>query len=84
MAFLAGYALTTFWLLSALVLWFVAIALGYGVSTPTLSRQIRVLAKSGPESEAYHTLATRGTVVGITLAVLVLLILVLMVFKPTL
>jgi len=84
MAFLAGYALTTFWLLSALVLWFVAIVLGYGIYTPTLSRQIRVLAKSGPESEAYRTLATRGTVVGITLAVLVLLILVLMVFKPTL
>ncbi len=63
---------------------FVAIVLGYGIYTPTLSRQIRVLAKSGPESEAYRTLATRGTVVGITLAVLVLLILVLMVFKPTL
>ena len=84
MAFLAGYALTTFWLLSALVLWVVAIALGYGIYMPTLSRQIRVLAKSGPESEAYRTLATRGTVVGITLAVLVLLILILMVFKPTL
>ncbi len=31
MVFLAGYALTTFWLLSALVLWLVAIALGYAV-----------------------------------------------------
>ncbi len=83
MVFLAGYALTTFWLLSALVLWLVAIALGYGVYTPTLSRQIRVLAKAGPQSEEYRTLSTRGTVVGIILAVLVLLILVLMVFKPT-
>jgi len=83
MAFLAGYALTTFWLLLALVLWLVAIVLGYAVYTPTLSRQIRVLAKAGPESEEYRTLSTRGTVVGIILAVLVLLILVMMVFKPT-
>jgi uncharacterized membrane protein len=84
MVFLAGYMLTTFWLLSALVLWLVAIVLGYGVYTPTLSRQIRVLAKAGPQSEEYRTLSTRGTVVGITLAVLVLLILVMMIFKPAL
>ncbi len=83
MVFLAGYAITAFWLLSALVLWFVAIVLGFAVYTPTLSRQIRVLAKAGPQSEEFRTLSTRGTVVGITLAVLVLLILVLMVFKPT-
>ncbi len=84
MVFLVGYMLTTFWILSALVLWFVAIVLGYAVYTPTLSRQIRVLAKTGPQSEEYRTLSTRGTVVGIILAVVVLLILVMMVFKPTL
>jgi uncharacterized membrane protein len=84
MVFLVGYMLTTFWILSALVLWFVAIVLGYAVYTPTLSRQIRVLAKEGPQSEEYRRLSTRGTVVGIILAVVVLLILVMMVFKPTL
>jgi uncharacterized membrane protein len=84
MAFLARLQLTTFWLLAALVLWVVAIALGYGVYTPTLSRQIRTLAASGASSAEYQRLATRGTVVGIVLAVLVLLILVMMVFKPTL
>jgi uncharacterized membrane protein len=84
MVFLVGYMLTTFWILSALVLWFVAIVLGYAVYTPTLSRQIRVLAKEGPQSEEYRKLSTRGTVVGIILAVVVLIILVMMVFKPTL
>jgi len=84
MVFLAGYQLSTFWLLSALVLWLIAIGLGYGVYTPTLSRQIRVLAQSGPDSNEFRTLSTRGTVVGIILAVLVLLILIMMVFKPTL
>jgi len=34
------------------------------------------------ESAEYQSLATRGTVVGITLALLVLLILVMMVIKP--
>jgi uncharacterized membrane protein len=83
MAFLARFQLTTFWLLAALVLWAAAIVLGYGVYTPTLSRQIRTLATSGASSAEYRALATRGTAVGIVLAVLVLLILAMMVFKPT-
>lgn len=82
MVALVHYQLTTFWLAAALVLWLVAIALGYGVYTPTLRRQIQTLVSSGVQSAEYQSLATRGTVVGITLAVLMLLILVLMVFKP--
>jgi uncharacterized membrane protein len=84
MAYIAPYPLTTFWIAGGIVLWIIAIILGYGVYTPTLSRQIRALAASGPESAEFRALSTRGTVVGITLAVLVTLILVLMVFKPTL
>lgn len=84
MAVLAHYQLTTFWLLTGLILWAIAIVLGYAVYTPTLSRQIRVLATSGADSAEFRALSTRGTVVGITLAVLVALILVMMVFKPTL
>src|SRR5262245_50608276 len=83
MTALGSYPITTFWLLAAIILWVVAIAIGYGVYTPTLSRQIRALAASGPQSREYRALAARGTVVGIVLAVLVALILVLMVFKPT-
>ena len=82
MVALVHYQLTTFWLAAALVLWLVAIALGYGVYTPTLRRQIQTLARFGAESAEYQSLATRGTVVGITLALLVLLILVMMVIKP--
>jgi uncharacterized membrane protein len=85
MVFVAGYnILTTFWLLTALVLWLIAIVLGYAGYTPTLSRQIRVLAAKGAESAEFRRLSTRGTVLGIILAVLVLAILVMMVFKPTL
>ena len=83
MVFVARYQLTTFWIAGGIVLWIIAIILGYGVYTPTLSRQIKVLAASGPESEEFRKLGTRGTIVGITLAVLVTVIIVLMVFKPT-
>lgn len=83
MVFIVPYQLTTFWIAGAIVLWIIAIILGYAVYTPTLSRQIRVLAASGADSAEFRTLSTRGTIVGVTLAVLVLLILILMVFKPT-
>jgi uncharacterized membrane protein len=82
MVWIARLQLTQFWLLSALVLWVVAIAVGYGVYTPTLSGQIRALAKAGAESAEFRQLSTRGTVVGIVLGVLVLSIVVMMVFKP--
>jgi uncharacterized membrane protein len=84
MAFLGRYPITTFWLLAAVILWVIAIAIGYGIYTPTLSRQIRALAASGAQSAEYRAQAARGTVVGIVLAVLVTMILALMVFKPTL
>ncbi len=84
MVLIAGYPLfSTFWLLAALILWIVAVAIGYGLYTPTLSRQIRVLASSGPESAEFQALSSRGQILGIVLAVLVLVILALMVFKPT-
>jgi uncharacterized membrane protein len=84
MFFIAGYPITTFWLDAAAAL-FVAVAiLGFGFYTPTLSRQIRALASSGSESAEFRALSARGTAVGATLGALVLLIVILMVFKPTL
>ena len=82
MVYIARFQLTTFWILGGLILWVVAMVLGYGVYTPTLSNQIKVLAASGAQSAEYQRLANRGTVVGIVLGVLVAVILVLMVFKP--
>jgi uncharacterized membrane protein len=84
MVLIAGYPLfSTFWLLAALILWVAAVAVGYLLYTPTLSRQIRVLATSGAKSADLQALSTRGTILGIVLAVIVLVILALMVFKPT-
>jgi uncharacterized membrane protein len=75
--------LRSFWLETALVLWLVLVILGYGVYTPTLSRQIKVLAAKGPKDEQYRWLDRRGTMAGGAAGVVVLVILGLMVFKPT-
>jgi len=84
MVLIAGYPLfSTFWLLAALILWVVIVAIGIGLYTPTLSRQIRVLAASGAKSEEFQALSMRGQILGIVLGVIVLVILALMVFKPT-
>ncbi|HEX9037502.1 MAG TPA: DUF2269 family protein [Ktedonobacterales bacterium] len=84
MVYVAGYRLTQFWLWGALVLWGVAMIMGYGFYTPTLRQQIKTLAASGAASAEYRRVSNRGTALGITLGVIVALILALMVFKPTL
>jgi uncharacterized membrane protein len=84
MVVVGDLSLTTFWLGLGLGLYVVAVVLGLAVYTPTLRNQIRVLGASGPESAAFRTLARRGQVVGILLAVIVIVIVFLMVTKPTL
>lgn len=82
MAYLTDWALfSQFWLRAGLGLYVVAIVLGAAVYTPTLKRQIRALDVGAP-GEAYRKLAMRGTIVGITLIVIVLAIVWLMVTKP--
>jgi uncharacterized membrane protein len=84
MFFIAGYPLTTFWLDAAAILFIIVAILGFGFYSPTLSAQIRALANSGAESAEYRALSARGTAVGAALGVLVVIIVLLMVIKPTL
>lgn len=83
MVAISFWQITTFWILSALILYAVLILLGIGLYTPTLRRQIRVLETEGPQSEEYRWLARRSTFVGVALAILVVIIVALMVLKPT-
>jgi uncharacterized membrane protein len=83
MVVVGDLSLTTFWLGLGLGLYVVAVALGLAVYTPTLRSQIRVLESSGPDSTEYQGLARRGQVVGILLAAIVVVIVFLMVTKPT-
>jgi uncharacterized membrane protein len=84
MTFLAGIPLSTFWIAASLVLYVLLVVAGLSVYSPTLKSQIAALESSGADSAEYARLSQRGTVVGILLAVDVVVIVFLMVVKPTL
>ncbi len=77
-------ALSTFWIATSLGIYGALVVLGLAVYTPTLRRQIQALEAEGSDSAAYRRLRTRGRVVGMILAVMVLAIVFLMVTKPAL
>jgi uncharacterized membrane protein len=76
--------LTQFWLATAIGLYVVALVVGLLVYTPALRNQIRTLEAEGPSSATFRALSTRATATGIGLAVDVVVIVFLMVTKPTL
>jgi uncharacterized membrane protein len=84
MVAISPWEITTFWILTALILYAVTVVLAAAVYTPTLRKQIATLESGGPSSEAYRRLATRSRVTGIVLGVVVVAIVFLMVTKPTL
>jgi uncharacterized membrane protein len=84
MVAISPFELTTFWIALALALYALAIVVGLVVYTPTLRKQIAVYESDGPRSPEFGRLATRNRVVGILLAVNVVVIVFLMVIKPTL
>ena len=71
------------WIGLAIGLWLVLVVVGLGVYTPTLRDQIRVLESEGPGSEEYQRLSSRGRTLGIVLGIIVIVIVFLMVTKPT-
>lgn len=83
MVTLGPYRLTTPWLLVSLVLYVMALVLGLAMYTPVLRRQIVAVEKDGPDSAEYIIAAAQGRQLGIILAVLVVIIVFLMVYKPS-
>ncbi len=84
MTFMAGIPFSTFWIAAALVLYVLLVLGGLLVYSPTLKAQIAALETGGSTSPEYTRLSQRGTLVGILLAVDVVIIVFLMVVKPTL
>lgn len=84
MVLVGGLSFATLWIALALGLYGVLLVVGAAVYTPTLRRQIAVLERDGPGSPEYRRLASRGRIVGIVLAAVVVVIVFLMVTKPTL
>jgi len=83
MVFSAGIPFSRLWIALAIGLYLVVLFVGFGVYTPTLRDQIRVLEGEGPGSEEYQRLAARGRTTGIILGIMVITIVFLMVAKPT-
>jgi uncharacterized membrane protein len=84
MVFIGPYDLTDLWVWLAIGLFLVAVVLGFAVYTPLLRQQIAAVEGPGPESEEYRALAGRGGRLGAVLGLIVVVIVALMVLKPTL
>ncbi len=82
MVWLAGYSWKETWIWLALALLLLASALGLGVFTPLVARQRRLLDERGPQDPEFQALLKRGGALGGLMALVVLAILFLMVFKP--
>jgi uncharacterized membrane protein len=83
MIFVGHWGLTL-WLIVAIVLFIVVAGLGFGVFTPLLRNQIRLADAGATSSAEFMRLASRSRALGPILGILVVAILVMMVFKPTL
>jgi uncharacterized membrane protein len=84
MVFLGHWSITALWIIVALV-GFVAVAvLGVAIYSPLLRNQIRLADAGDVTSPEAVSLSRRGRVFGPVLGVIVLVILAMMVFKPTL
>jgi uncharacterized membrane protein len=84
LVFLIGYKITTLWIDIAVILFVALILVGATQYTPALRNQVK-LAEAGDTTSAEFTrLAKRGQIAGQALGAIVVLILAMMVFKPTL
>jgi uncharacterized membrane protein len=84
MVFLGPYKITALWIIVALVLYAVLVVLAIFFYTPTLREQVRLAEAGDTTSAGFSRLAARSQVLGQVLGVIVLVILALMVFKPSL
>jgi uncharacterized membrane protein len=82
MVFWAGYSITTFWIAAALVLFVALVVVAATQYTPTLRNQIKLAEAGDTTSAEFMRLAKRGQILGQAIGAIVVLILVMMVFKP--
>ena len=82
MVFRVRLSLATPWLLTGLILYVILVLVGLLGYTPTLRSQIQLLESEGISSPGYQAIARRGTILGMALAVLAIVIVFLMVVKP--
>jgi uncharacterized membrane protein len=84
MVFVLPYPITTLWIDVGLALYAVLIVLGLVVYTPTLRDQIKLVEAGDTTSAEFVRLGRKGRILGQAMGLVVVLILAMMVFKPTL
>lgn len=84
MVLISPLDLTTFWIMWGLILYVVVAALAITVYSPTLRRQIALLEAGEGKTPQFAALSKRASAVGGVLGALVVVIVFLMVTKPTL
>jgi hypothetical protein len=82
MVYLSGQSLLIPWVLLTAVFWLAAFLLGLFGYTPALRKQIALAKSIGGDSDEYRSAAWRGTIIGIAIGVIALMIILLMAFQP--
>ena len=84
MVFAGHWSITSLWIIVGVVLFVAVAVIAFRVYTPLLRNQIKLVEAGATGSPEYERLDRRGRLIGPILGILVALILVMMVFKPTL
>ena len=82
MVYVAGYPWKLLWIHMSLALLVVLAALGFGVYSPTLRKQIAALERGGPTDPEFVSLGKRGAMLGGIMGIVGFAILGLRVYKP--
>lgn len=84
MIFVGHWSITSAWIVIAIVLFVALAVLGFGFYSPLLRNQIKLVEAGDTSSPEFEGLSRRSRLIGPLLGLLVALILVMMVFKPSL
>lgn len=84
MVFVSGLSLLIPWVLLTAVFWLIIFLFGLFGYSRILSRQLSLVESVGPDHDDYKSAAWRGTILGISIGIIALLIILLMAFQPTL
>lgn len=84
MVLTSGASLLTAWILLVAIFWLLVFLLGLFGYTPALRKQIAFAESTGADSDEYKSAAWQGTIIGIAIGVIVLMIILLVAFQPVL
>ena len=84
MIFVGHWSITSLWIIVALVLFAVVVVLAAGLYSPLLRNLIKLVDSGDTSSPEFERLSSRNRIVGPAIGLVVVVILAMMVFKPSL